>query len=255
MEIKISMKKYALIVMTLVSVKALSQNTFPASGNVGIGTIAPQAQLHLFNNNEALQLIEGSNPYIYAGLQFSDLGQTTAGKVKNWAIWAGRDGGTWLSGLGFHRYDAVNACAGGICDLSLFLHDNGNVGIGTGNPQEKLDVNGNIRSKKLIVTQTGWSDYVFDSSYQLKPLTDLEQFVKANKHLPDIPSAKQVGKDGIDVGENQALLLKKIEELTLYMIEQQKQITDLLQRNKDQLKENNLLKGRITKLENKYYEK
>lgn len=98
----------------------------------------------------------------------------------------------------------------------------GNVGIGTTNPAEKLSVNGNIRSKKLIVTQTGWTDYVFDSSYQLQSLTEVEQFIKTNRHLPDVPSAKEVEKEGLNVGDNQAVLLKKIEELTLYMIEMKK---------------------------------
>jgi hypothetical protein len=142
--------------------------------------------------------------------------------VKEWSIWAGRDGGTWGSGLGFMRYDAVNPCAGGICDLSLFLHDNGNVGVGTINPSEKLSVNGNIRAKKVIVSQTGWADYVFDSTYRLRPLDEVDNFIRSNKHLPEIISAAEAEQNGIDIGQNQVLLLKKIEELTLYIIAQDK---------------------------------
>jgi hypothetical protein len=109
---------------------------------------------------------------------------------------------------------------------SIFSDKNnaGNVGIGTTSPSEKLSVNGNIKAQKLIVTQNGWSDYVFDSSYQLKPLSQIELFIKANKHLPDVPSTKEVADKGIDVGENQTLLLKKIEELTLYIIDLEKRI-------------------------------
>ncbi|MFL9483960.1 hypothetical protein ACI6Q2_14370 [Chitinophagaceae bacterium LWZ2-11] len=103
------------------------------------------------------------------------------------------------------------------------FNGSGNVGIGVTTPTEKLSVNGNIRTKKLIVTQTGWPDYVFDSSYTLTPLTQVEQFIKDNKHLPDVPSAKEVADKGLDVGDNQAVLLKKIEELTLYMIEMKKE--------------------------------
>jgi hypothetical protein len=106
----------------------------------------------------------------------------------------------------------------------------GNVGIGTAVPSEKLSVNGNIRSKKIIVTQTGWADYVFDSSYQLAPLHQVEKYIQQNKHLPDVPSAAEVRKDGVDLGDNQAVLLKKIEELTLYIIEQNKELKSLAQK-------------------------
>ncbi|MFL9483959.1 hypothetical protein ACI6Q2_14365 [Chitinophagaceae bacterium LWZ2-11] len=124
----------------------------------------------------------------------------------------------------------------------------GNVGIGTTNPSEKLSVNGNIRSKKLIVTQQGWPDYVFDSSYTLTPLAQVEQFIKNNKHLPDVPSAKEVTDKGLDVGDNQAVLLKKIEELTLYMIEHDKQ----MKAENDKLRnENDEIKKRLQKLEQK----
>lgn len=99
---------------------------------------------------------------------------------------------------------------------------NGNVGIGTTNPQEKLSVKGTIMAQKVRVTQLGWSDYVFDSSYQLKPLPQVEKYIQEHKHLPEVPSAEEVKKAGVEVGENQATLLKKIEELTLYIIEQHK---------------------------------
>lgn len=116
------------------------------NNNVGIGTTNPGSKLQVNSDNSQSALsITGKDPYIHAGLTFTDNNQATAGKVKTWAIWAGTDGGAWISGLGFVRYDAVNACAGGICDLSLFLHDNGNVGIGTGAPLAKLDVAGNIK--------------------------------------------------------------------------------------------------------------
>jgi hypothetical protein len=108
---------------------------------------------------------------------------------------------------------------------------NSNVGIGTTSPTEKLSVNGNIRSRKIIVTQNGWADYVFNDGYRLRPLVQVENFIKENKHLPEIPTAKEVEKNGVDVGETQSLLLKKIEELTLYVIEQDKRIEKLEQEN------------------------
>ena len=103
-------------------------------------------------------------------------------------------------------------------------------------------INGNIKTKKLIVTQTGWSDYVFNDGYRLRPLAQVADFIKEKKHLPDVPTAKEIAKDGVDVGATQAVLLKKIEELTLYMIEQQKSIDALKAENqqiKKQLKKQN----------------
>jgi hypothetical protein len=109
----------------------------------------------------------------------------------------------------------------------------GSVGIGTTTPSEKLSVNGNVRAKKVIVSQTGWPDYVFAPAYKLRPLNELAAFIQKNQHLPDMPSAKDVEEKGISVGDNQALLLKKIEELTLYVIDLQKQIHQLKNKNQD----------------------
>jgi hypothetical protein len=110
----------------------------------------------------------------------------------------------------------------------------GMVGIGTTSPSERLSVNGNIIAKKIKITQTGWSDYVFADDYKLKDLAFVESFIKQNKHLPDVPSAKEVEAEGISVGDNQALLLKKIEELTLYVIGLKKEIELLKTKNSKQ---------------------
>ena len=100
----------------------------------------------------------------------------------------------------------------------------GNVGIGTTSPIEKLEVNGTIRSKKVKVEATGWPDYVFSKGYELRTLNELEQFIKANKRLPEVPSAHEIEVNGLDLGEMDGTLLKKVEELTLYLIEQNKRL-------------------------------
>jgi len=87
-----------------------------------------------------------------------------------------------------------------------------------------LAVNGSISAQRLRLSQTGWPDYVFDSSYRLPNLKETEQYIQQNGHLPGIPSAKEVESKGVDVGDHQAVLLKKIEEITLYMIEQNKKL-------------------------------
>jgi hypothetical protein len=106
----------------------------------------------------------------------------------------------------------------------MSIMQSGNVGIGIAAPQSKLAVNGDITAKKVKVVTTGWPDYVFDQKYTLRPLPELEQYINNQQHLPEIPSAAEVEKNGIDVGDNQALLLKKIEELTLYVIELNKKV-------------------------------
>jgi len=108
----------------------------------------------------------------------------------------------------------------------MSINDDHNVGIGTTTPTEKLSVNGNIKAKKLIVTQTGWADYVFDKNYTLMPVDSLSTYINTHKHLPEMPTTKDVQDNGVDVGNNQTLLLKKIEELTLYIIEQHKTMKD-----------------------------
>jgi hypothetical protein len=89
---------------------------------------------------------------------------------------------------------------------------------------DKLWVNGDMLSKKVKVTQTGWPDYVFEKAYHLPSLAEVEKYIQQHKHLPDVPSAAEIEKNGLDLGDNQAVLLKKIEELTLYAIDQDKKI-------------------------------
>jgi hypothetical protein len=110
----------------------------------------------------------------------------------------------------------------------------GYVGIGTTMPNYPLSVNGVIQAKEIIVN-TGWSDYVFDASYRLAPLTEVAAYVDANHHLPGIPSSSEVAEKGIGVGEIESKLLAKIEELTLHMIEADR--------------ENRALRERVQKLE------
>ncbi len=109
----------------------------------------------------------------------------------------------------------------------VIIAPNGNMGIGTMSPQGKLAVNGDIFAKKVKVTQTGWPDYVFEHDYPLPPLAQVERYVRENKHLPNVPSAASVEKEGLDLGDTQAVLLKKIEELTLYILQLNKRIADL----------------------------
>jgi len=122
---------------------------------------------------------------------------------------------------------------------------NGNVLIGQStqvSSEYKLDVDGPIRADKVVVNTTG-ADFVFDSSYKIMPLQKLDFYLQQNHHLPDIKSASEMQKNGIDLGENQTTLLQKTEELTLYIIdqnkklEQQQSMIELLQAQLEKQKE------------------
>lgn len=119
---------------------------------------------------------------------------------------------------------------GGSVSLGENLIVNGSIGIGTTKVNGyKLSVNGKIRASNdiRVYVESQWSDFVFEDDYKLKPLSEIDRYIKKNNHLPEIPSAKEVKRDGYDVGAMDAKLLQKIEELTLYIIEQQRQIDRL----------------------------
>ncbi len=102
---------------------------------------------------------------------------------------------------------------------------NGNLGLGTLDTRGfKLAVNGNIRAKEIKVEATNWPDYVFTDGYKIGTLADLESYIKANKHLPDMPDAKEVETQGLELGEVVKMQQKKIEELTLHLIDKDKQL-------------------------------
>lgn len=125
----------------------------------------------------------------------------------------------------------------GLTTLMTINGVNGNVGIGTtltSNPNNyKFAVNGTIGAKavKVEITSTTWADFVFEKNYKLMPLNEIEKFININKHLPEIPSADEMGKNGLDVGEMMKLQMQKIEELTLYVIDLQKQVDEVKKEN------------------------
>ncbi|MDQ3003606.1 MAG: hypothetical protein M3Y08_20410 [Fibrobacterota bacterium] len=117
----------------------------------------------------------------------------------------------------------------GADDIRLFtVRANGKIGIGNPNPTEKLDVAGTIKANSIKVAKFEVvPDYVFEKGYQLASLEKVESFVQKNKHLPEIPSAKEMHRQGMDLADMNLRLLKKVEELTLYSIAQAKDIKAL----------------------------
>ena len=200
-------------------------------GNVGLGTVTPLAKLHVQGSTGALMRLSnnGSN-YFYTGIDPLGLyfEQVADSPGKSQIRLQTRN-----SGQGTYTQFFIDGAN------NSFEFMNGNVGIGTTNPQSKLAVNGSIHAKEVKVMASGWSDFVFEEDYELPSLKEVERHIKEKGHLPDIPSEVEVMKEGITLGEMDSKLLQKIEELTLYMIEQskryeglQKEITVLKQENK-----------------------
>ncbi|MBT2564399.1 hypothetical protein J7E50_06825 [Pedobacter sp. ISL-68] len=200
-------------------------------GNVGIGTIAPSAMLEVlgtakFGGHNANLDVSG-NPAAY---------QNLAGTGKMLIGWNRRAGagetdfianeGAGSEG-GFAFYSYNNASQE---QQLLRVLGNGDVGIGTSTPTERLTVNGKIKANEIRVDGNGQPDYVFEEGYKISSLRETEQYIKFNKHLPEIPSAADAAKNGIALGEMNKLLLKKIEELTLHLIEKDKVLSDVQER-------------------------
>jgi len=125
----------------------------------------------------------------------------------------------------------------GMTSTSYPINFNSKVGIGTTNPSEKLEVKGTIRTQEVKVESTDWPDYVFTDTYKLNSLSEVSTFISENGHLPNIPTAKEVKENGIKLGEMNAKLLEKIEELTLYQIELLETVNEM-QKEIEQLKQN-----------------
>ena len=202
------------------------------ASRVGIGTITPEAKLDV---NGVVQINGGAN-------NFYGFGQSSSSKtidiragnhypyVFNWHEGLTFSAHSTYGGIRFYNQGYPDMFGTGVMVMSI---TNNNVGIGTSNPTSKLTVAGNINSREVKVTVDAGADFVFDNNYNLPSLDSVDKYIKENKHLPEIASADEMKKEGINLSEMNIKLLQKIEEMTLYMIEQDKSIEDLKQEIKN----------------------
>ncbi len=211
-------------------------------GKVGIGTTSPLALLDIATSLDATsapgklgivlgRLQEGSAVGDGTFLGVRGYGtSTTTFAGKSFALEHNFYGVT-NSSINFYRGSGTN---GGFLTFQtdtnierMRITTNGNVGIGTASPNQKLTVNGTIYGKEVKVDlSVPGPDYVFETDYNLLSLDEVETYINQNKHLPEVPSAKEMEQDGIKLSEMNMLLLKKVEELTLYLLKQNRTIEE-----------------------------
>lgn len=231
-------------------------------GKVGIGTTNPQSKLQIGEfatsnankivipgvyNFEAVHLGQDGNGS--SSLEFVNHGSVSV----SYGVKIGADVDKY--GNGFYIAAAPPATSYNTLQYAaapaLFVNTDNQVGIGTANTAGyKLAVAGNMIAEKVKVKlQSGWPDYVFEESYVLPTLREVETFIKKAKHLPGIPTAEDVKANGLDLGETDKKLLQKIEELTLYLISQDKQLSSQQELILQQQKLLQALEKRLNELE------
>jgi len=235
-------------------------NAGDTDGNVGIGTTSPSRKLDVVGLTRLSRLevrdsgdtridiypLSGSNnreSLLRFSATFDNFPRDTGTRLVS-QIRSGFDGGTW--GTEFMAFgvggagDSWNSTA---AEEKMRITATGNVGIGVTDPRNKLDVNGTIRAKEIIVA-SDWADFVFEDDYELMPLTQVQSYIQKNKRLPGLPSAEEVQEQGVSLGEMQTVMLQKVEELTLHVI-------DLQEQNAKQQKVIDLLLKRLNETERK----
>ncbi|MGJ8732293.1 MAG: hypothetical protein ACSHW4_04080 [Cellulophaga sp.] len=196
-------------------------------GNVGVGISNPKSRLHLYRG------VSNGNPHGFSALTVEDSNNsmisilTPSDKTAFFAFSDSDD--DYVGGMQYDHSNDRLVFRTNNHSSDLIINNNGNIGIGTVDTKGfKLGVKGKIAAEEVkVAIYNNWPDFIFEKNYDLPTLKEVENHIKKNGHLKDIPSAKNVKQNGILLGEMDTKLLQKIEELTLYTIQQQKEIEEL----------------------------
>ncbi|WP_298737880.1 hypothetical protein [uncultured Chitinophaga sp.] len=203
----------------------VSQPSFMRFLTTGTNKVSPEERMRITADGN-IQIPQGAQFGTALTDKFAYDGKTQVHYGMQWIMDSWNQNGPTLWAA---AYGGMKFFTQGIPRITIA--GDGNVGIGTtAITGYKLAVNGEaIFTRVKVKPFSGWPDYVFSKDYKLLPLQEVEKYVKDNNHLPDVPSAAEVEKEGLDLGEMNKRLLQKVEELTLYIIEQQKSILSLHQ--------------------------
>lgn len=221
---------------TSVGAGSMALGNLIGNGNVGVG-LNTLRYLNSGNNNVSIgadsyrALITGTNN---VSLGFSNARYITSGSNN---IFIGSNIVPYTTSPN-NELNIGNWIIGnnGTIGIGAFINPLPSDGIASDGNKYKLFVKDGIKTEKVKVdvsSANGWADYVFEKDYKLMPLKDLEKYIKGNGHLPEVPTTEEAIKNGIELKEMNILLLKKVEELTLYVIEQQKRIDALESKGQD----------------------
>lgn len=217
---------------TINSSSGSSKVVITDDGDVGIGTVGPKEKLEVKGNLLVSNMTSETEAIIKACYKYNETARIRSARVelgsshskndpyysKVWSI-ESFSKNSWANSPEFRINQGTQR--------RFCINYQGNVGIGkAANSSAKLDVAGTIRATEIkVVAQT--ADFVFEKNYPLRDLNQVEKFIKQNKHLPDIPSSAEMEASGVNLAEMNKLLLQKIEELTLYLIEKEEEVTEL----------------------------
>ncbi len=218
------------------------------NGNIGVGTLVPGS---FYNQNQVsyprtysqqdkvVSIASAEQPVLELGRPVSALGAgERVGAIFFSNLTGQSDAHRQVAGIWAEKADLpshpnliggklvfATKTNGGAEHNKIIMDEYGGLCIGTSQSSGyKLAVNGDIKTRRIKVTVSEWPDFVFQPDYKLKSLEEVAGFIAKHKHLPEIPAASEVQEHGLDVGGNQAMLLRKIEELTLYMIDMNKKM-------------------------------
>jgi hypothetical protein len=247
------------VIVHNITVDTVSASMVYVDGNLGVGTTSPSATFHVASNGETIGYTNLSNAYALFGSTSTGIGIDNNEIVKK--------GGTFHITTG----DSNSLCFNTNSAPRMTINSIGYVGIGTTEPSADLEVagdiladeirvediaannielNGNLAANNITVKTNGnTADFVFADDYDLKNLDEVEAFIKENSHLPEVPSAEEMEETGVNLAEMNKLLLQKVEELTLYAIEQKEEVERLKVEREKEKGERESLEERLVKIE------